>query len=127
LAATAFTVVSALIIFNTIRMAIFTRSEEIKIMKLIGATPNYIRGPFLVEASLYGTIAGIIANTAVYSFIFSIGSKISTQAEFTETYNFFSQPSVMGIFLIGSIFAGILIGVVSSSLAMEKYLKLKHW
>lgn len=126
-AATAFTIISALIIFNTIRMAIFTRSEEIRIMKLIGATPNYIRGPFLVEASLYGAVAGIVANSVIYSFIFSVGSKVSTQPEITETYNFFTEPSVMIAFLLGSVFAGVLIGIVSSSLAMEKYLKLKHW
>lgn len=127
IAAAIFGLVSVLIIFNTIRMAIFTRSEEIKIMKLIGATPNYIRGPFLVEASLYGVIAGFIATSAVYSLILSLGSKVGTQAEFAETYNFFIQPIMMVIILGGSVTFGILIGLISSTLAMEKYLKLKQW
>jgi len=126
-AAVVFTIVSALIIFNTIRMAIFTRAEEIRIMKLIGATPDYIRGPFLVEASIYGIIAGVLANSAVYSVILSIGSKVSNQAEFAETYKFFTQPSTIAACLFGSIFVGILIGIISSTLAMEKHLKLKHW
>ena len=52
IAAAVFGAVSVLIIFNTIRMAIFTRSEEIRTMKLIGATPNYIRGPFIIEVCL---------------------------------------------------------------------------
>lgn len=126
-AAIIFTVVSALIIFNTIRMAIFTRSEEIRIMKLIGATPDYIRGPFLVEASIYGIIAGVLANSAVYSVILSIGSKVANQAEFAETYRFFTNASTIAACLFGSIFAGVLIGIISSTLAMEKHLKLKHW
>lgn len=127
IAASIFGLVSVLIIFNTIRMAIFTRSEEIKIMKLIGATPNYIRGPFLVEASLYGIVAGFIATSAAYSIILSLGSKVSNQAEFTQTYNFFIQPVTMFVLLAGSVTFGVLIGVISSTLAMERYLKLRHW
>lgn len=127
IAASIFGLVSVLIIFNTIRMAIFTRSEEIKIMKLIGATPNYIRGPFLVEASLYGIVAGFIATSAAYSLIVSLGSKVSNQAEFAQTYNFFIQPLTMFVLLAGSVIFGVLIGVISSTLAMERYLKLRHW
>lgn len=127
LAAGIFSLVSILIIFNTIRMAIFTRSEEIKIMKLIGATPNYIRGPFIVEASLYGIIAGFVSTSAVYSVILSLGTKVSTQAEFAQTYAYFIQPRRMLILLGGSLLSGILLGMISSMLAMERYLKLKHW
>ncbi len=127
LAASIFGAVSVLIIFNTIRMAIFTRSDEIRIMKLIGATPNFIRGPFIVEASIYGLIAGCIANAAVYALILSLGSKVSSQAEFAETYAFFIQPTTVAALLLGAIVAGVLIGVISSMLAMERYLRLKHW
>lgn len=121
------TAVSIMIIFNTIRMAIYTRREEIRIMKLIGATPGYIRGPFLVEASLYGVFAGVIANIIVYSLITVLGSEVANQKEFAETYTFFTEPRTMATMLLGSIMLGILIGAVSSMLAMEKHLKLKHW
>lgn len=127
ISASVFAVVSILIIFNTIRMAIFTRGEEIRIMKLIGATPNYIRGPFLVEASMYGIIAGIIANSAVYSMILSVGSKISNQAEFAATYAMFTKTSTVALMLLSAIGIGIIVGIISSSLAMQKHLKLKHW
>ena len=53
--------ISSLIIFNTIRMAIFNRKDEIQMMKLIGADRNFIRGPFIVEAIVYGFIAALIA------------------------------------------------------------------
>jgi cell division transport system permease protein len=126
-AASIFGAVSVLIIFNTIRMAIFTRSEEIRTMKLIGATPNYIRGPFIIEASLYGIIAGLTANSVVYAGILSFGSKLSTQAEFATTYTYFTQTSTMLTMLASSLLAGVLVGMISSMLAMEKYLKLKKW
>lgn len=127
LASSVFAIVSVLIIFNTIRMAIFTRSEEIRTMKLIGATPNYIRGPFIIETTLYGIIAGLAANAIVYAGIISFGSKLSTQAEFAETYTYFTSAGIMLSMLAGGIFAGILVGMVSSILAMEKYLRLKKW
>ena len=127
IAAGVFAGVSVLIIFNTIRMAIFTRAEEIRIMKLIGATPGYIRGPFLVEASMYGVIAGILATSIVLAGIFALGPKIASQVEFTQTYNFFTSPVTIGAMYGASLMVGILVGVISSMLAMEKHLKLKHW
>lgn len=126
-AAVLFAAVSVLIIFNTIRMAIFTRGEEIRIMKLIGATPNYIRGPFLVESCVYGIIAGILANAAVYGAILSLGPKVENQAEFAKSYAYFTSPSMMVLLLVGAIAAGMMVGIVSSVLAMQKHLKLKHW
>lgn len=126
-AASIFAVVSMLIIFNTIRMAIFTRAEEIRIMKLIGATPGYIRGPFLVESSMYGVIAGVVATSVVLVAIFSLGAKVSNQAEFATTYDFFSDPMIITAMYVGAVMLGVLVGVISSMLAMEKHLKLKHW
>jgi len=126
-AAIIFGVVSMLIIFNTIRMAIFSRGEEIKIMKLIGATPGYIRGPFLIEAGLYGVVAGVIAAGVVLSLVYSLGGKVASQAEFAPTYQYLTQPSIIAVLFAGSILLGILLGVMSSTFAMEKHLKLKHW
>ncbi len=127
LAAIIFTVISVLIIFNTIRIAIFTRNEEIRNMKLVGATPWYIRGPFLVEASMYGVISGVLAVVAVYSIIYSIGPNIINQDEFRATYEFFTQPTVIILALIATVTSGIVVGAFSSMLAMRKYLRLKHW
>lgn len=127
IAAGIFTAISVLIIFNTIRIAIFTRSGEIRSMKLIGATPAFIRGPFLVETSLYGAVSGIVAASAVYSIILSLGSKLANQAEFIATYDFFTRSeTVVGVYL-GTVTLGVLVGLFSSVMAMEKHLKLKHW
>ena len=125
--ASVFAAVSILIIFNTIRITIFTRSEEIRIMKLIGATPGFIRGPFLVEASLYGVIAGLLATGAVYSMIVTLGDRLASQPEFAATYEFFTTPVIITYMVGGSIVGGVFIGFVSALLAMERYLRLRNW
>src|SRR3990167_3320884 len=56
-----FIIISMLIIFNTIRMTIFNRRDELVIMRLLGATPGYIRGPFIVETMLYGVVAAAVS------------------------------------------------------------------
>ena len=56
-----FAVVSVLIIFNTIQMAIFNRRDEIQIMRLLGAGRGYIRGPFIVESIIYGILSAVIS------------------------------------------------------------------
>lgn len=127
IAASSLSAVSIMIIFNTIRMAIFTRRDEISIMKLIGATPNYIRGPFLVEASLYGVFAGIIASSALYSLIYTLGAKVADAPEFSQTYSYFTSISTIVLMVLSLIMLGVLIGAVSSMLAMERHLKLKKW
>src|SRR3990167_2950170 len=68
-----FIIISMLIIFNTIRMAIFNRRDELVIMRLLGATPGYIRGPFIVETMLYGAVAAVISLVVVSS-LYAIAS-----------------------------------------------------
>ena len=127
IAASVFAVVSMLIIFNTIRMAIFTRADEIRTQKLLGATPGYIRGPFLVESSLYGIIAGLISSSIVVATIFTLGSKIANQAEIAPSYEFLTDPFIIFAMYMGSMLIGILVGIFSSTFAMGRYLKLRHW
>jgi cell division transport system permease protein len=58
---TAFLVLVAIIvILNTVRLAVYSRREEIEVMRLVGATQQYIRGPFLVEGLLYGLLGALI-------------------------------------------------------------------
>jgi cell division transport system permease protein len=125
--ASVFAFVSMLIIFNTIRMAIFTRSDEIRTQKLLGATPSYIRGPFLVESGFYGMLAGIIAASIIYGSIRALGSKVANQTELAASYQFFTDTTIVVIMYMGAIFLGMLVGVVSSSLALNRYLKIRHW
>lgn len=125
LTAGVFAMISVLVIFNTIRMAVFTRSTEIEIMKLIGATPNYIRGPFLFEAGLYGALAGLLASVAVYSVLIGLGPRANRQLLIEPTIDFFVAYWPLVLFL--AMVCGIIIGLASSLISMARYLRLKHW
>jgi cell division transport system permease protein len=117
-----FVIISTLIIFNTIRMAIFTRREEIEIMKLVGATKWFIRGPFVFEAALYGIIAAIIAVTLSYALLLGGAAKLANYINIQSTITFFQEYPLLVI--SGELLIGILIGAFSSMLAMSRYLKL---
>lgn len=118
-----FVSISMLIIFNTIRMAIFNRKEEIQMMKLIGAESSFIRGPFLVEAIVYGFIGAIIASALGYSLLMLVAPSL-------EAAKIAVGPTVdiltiyAGFIILGMIIVGAIIGVVSSLLATRRYLKL---
>lgn len=122
-----FALIAILIIFNTIRMAIYTRAEEIRIMKLIGATPGYIRGPFLVESSMYGIVAAIISFVAVTAVLVSVSHSqgIVDQIAVENTIQLYKDNWILIFLAISGV--GIMIGLFSSLLAMEKHLKLKRW
>lgn len=118
-----FVVISSLIIFNTIRMAIFNRREEIQMMKLIGADKSFIRGPFLVEAIFYGVIAAIIATGLGIWGLYS--SKVTL-----ASYQVAVQPAInlitnyIPLVFLGMVLVGAIIGIISSLLATHKYLKI---
>jgi cell division transport system permease protein len=117
-----FVIISTLIIFNTIRMAIFTRRDEIEIMKLVGATKWFIRGPFVFEAALYGIIAAFIAVALSYALLLGGGPKLGSYINVQSTIDFFrSYPLII---ILGELMIGICIGAFSSLLAMSRYLKL---
>lgn len=123
IASLVFITISSLIIFNTIRMAIFNRKEEIQMMKLIGADQSFIRGPFVVEAIVYGFIAAIIATAIGYSLLFaSSGTLASYQIAVKPTLDFAVFYS--GFIVLGMILIGAVIGIISSLLATRRYLKI---
>ena len=122
-AAILFVLISSLIIFNTIRMTIFNRREEIYMMKLIGANRGFIRGPFLVEASMYGLIAALVATAAGYGLIFAAKAPLAQYGlPFDSTINL--MVDYFGLVLLGMIAIGVFIGVASSYVATRKYLKI---
>jgi cell division transport system permease protein len=113
-------VISVIITFNTIRLTIFISREEIGIMRLVGAANKYIRGPFMVEGILYGVISAIATMVFFYPFSLWLGNKLSGffGINMFEYYlgNFFQ------LFLI-VLLCGTFLGVISSLLAVRKYLK----
>lgn len=120
-----FAAISVLIIFNTIQMAIFNRRDELAIMKLLGASRNYIRGPFLVESALIGIFSALIS-VGLCKGIFAIASGTLDASTFglldiAYSGSFFADRfwPILGI----QLGIGILIGVGSSYVATQRYLK----
>ena len=115
--------ISILIIFNTIRMAIFNRKEEIEMMKLIGAEKSFIQGPFIVESMMYGFFAAILAFILGLLGLMSLQAKLHSYGILVDnTYNFVLTGSPF--IIIGLIFIGALIGLASSFFAVNRHLKI---
>ena len=105
-------------------MAIFNRRDELIIMRLLGASPWYIKGPFVVETMMYGIMAAIVSIVIVWG-LFAIAStlEVSSLLDIDFSRNYFSRH--LWLIVIAQIGAGIIIGAASSAVATRRYLKLK--
>lgn len=115
-------VLSVIITFNTIRLTIYVSREEISVMKLVGASNRYIRGPFVITGIMYGFVSAMITLVIFYPITF-----YSTKA----TANFLMGLNLFDYYIrnFGQVFviiagSGILIGAISSYLAVRRYLKV---
>ncbi|MGC8651219.1 MAG: cell division protein FtsX [Minisyncoccia bacterium] len=113
---------SFIIGFNTIRMAIYSLKEEIEIMKLVGASNWFIRGPFLVEGALQGLIASLITTIIFSSLILAFGARIENFIPGIGLSTYFW--SHFWLILLFQTSFGILLGVISSFWALSHYLKI---
>jgi cell division transport system permease protein len=113
---------AVLVTFNTIRLAILNSIEEIKIQRLVGASNFFIRGPFIVQGAISGTVAALIS-LFVFGFIcWIISSKIEFFLGGLNLFNIFLKNFKI-LFLI-QIATGILLATISSTIAIRKYLKI---
>ena len=122
-----FATISMLIIFNTIRMAIFNRRDELAIMRLLGASTWYIRGPFVVETVIYGIVAAIISVT-ICNLLFSLSSSAFGASslgllDIGYANEYFAEH--FWTILLVQMLIGIFIGATSSIIATRRYLKFK--
>lgn len=122
-----FTIICALIIFNTIQMAIFNRRDEIKIMRLLGASTTFIRGPFVVESTIYGILSAIFSILIINSAFLASSNALQASSLGLLDINYASQWFGDNFLrLLGMQLAiGIILGAVSSTIATRRYLKFK--
>ena len=123
-----FALISALIIFNTIRMAIFNRRDELVIMRLLGASTWYIRGPFVVETILYGVVAAGFSIIVCAALFAVASSTLQASSLGLLDIKYSGEYFKDNLFLILSLqlLAGIIIGAASSAIATRRYLKLNR-
>lgn len=114
--------VAVLVSLNAIMLAIHSTRDEIGIMRLVGATNIFIRGPYIVQGILYGLIAGILSIVFIAPVIYLSAPYIKMITPEINLWNYL----VSNIFSLTGyqILFGILLGTISSSIAVRKYLKL---
>ncbi len=112
-------VISAIITFNTIRLTIFIAKEEIGVMRLVGASKMRVRGPFMVEGAIYGIVATLATLIIFWPATFWLGRNM-TGFLGLDIYDYYLS-NFFQIFAI-ILLSGILLGVISSFLAVRKYL-----
>jgi len=111
-----------LVTFNTIRLTIYSVRDEISIMRLVGASNAYIRGPFIIEGIIYGVIATFVSTLVCWMVFKVISPKVSSMLLDFSLYNHFVQNfwSIVGIELL----IGVALGALGSYIAIRKYLKI---
>jgi cell division transport system permease protein len=123
--------IAILVTFNTITITIYTHRKEIEIMKLVGASNTYVTMPFVWEGFLYGVVGAIIAIVVSYLYLHSIsGGDNGDTLLFLSNTKFIKQ--FLGDYFVKNILIavglqfvlGILLGVVSSFIAIRRYLKV---
>ena len=113
---------AAVLILNTIRMAIFARRREVSVMKLVGATNWFIRVPFMSEGLLQGFVGSLLAAAVVYFvylFINHEGSGRTTSNIFTAMHMTGSQVLLTNVVVV---LAGMAIGSIGSAIAIRRFL-----
>ncbi len=114
--------VSVLVTFNTISLAIYVSRDEISVMRLVGAGNWYIRGPFMVSGMLSGVIASLVALILLYpATIWVTDTTVGVYGGVNLFAYYQDQFGVLFLILLGS---GIVLGLISSFLAIRKYLKV---
>ncbi|MBD0330622.1 MAG: ABC transporter permease [Thermoleophilia bacterium] len=109
---------STLLIANTIRLSIFSRRREIEVMKLVGATNWFVRGPFMLE----GLICGVLGAAAAVGLLL-LGKEVAL-----ERITFIRDPNAQAIAFAWNalilVAAGLLLGAIGSALTIRRFLKI---
>lgn len=115
-------VVSVIVVANTIKLTVFNRAKEISIMRYVGATSWFIRGPFIVEGALIGIVSSLIAAGLTWLIYDKVESIIGE-----EVIIILSSPLVPAGYMVWNLLIifmaiGVSVGVCGSIISMRKFL-----
>ena len=116
-------VVSMFIISNTIKLAMYSRSQEIAIMKRVGATNSFIRLPFVVEGLILGFISSLVAFFLEWGLYDFLASKIA-QIDTLQLITVVPFAECIEIVAIAYAVTGFVVGVFGSMLSIRKFLRV---
>lgn len=125
-------IVAIIVVWNTIRLIIFTARDEISVMKLVGASNIYVRGPLVISGIMYGIIGAVITLVLMAGFAYWSDmvilrfAGVQVASDFSLVVNVFSSyftQNFTEIFII-IVGAGVILGGLSSYIAARRYLKV---
>lgn len=113
-------VASVLLISNTIRLSLFSRRREVEVMKLVGATDNFIRIPFVIEGIVLGALGGLMA-----VLLLAVG-KIALLDPLTDGFALISAPNTInfGVLVALLLLASVVVSAVGSGLSLRRFLRV---
>ena len=128
-----FLLIAVVVILNTIRLTIFSRRDEIEVMRLVGATSSFIRGPFLIEGMLFGLIGALVAALLCWFSLYevqhllSFGVATSTIQTLVSGLGYLTDQAEFNR-LFAQLFAlqvliGVGLGTICSAIAIRRYLR----
>lgn len=112
-------VISIIVTFNTIRLTIFISKDEIGVMRLVGASKMRVRGPFMMEGALYGLIASVLTIIIFLPATSWVGNNM-TNFLGLNVYEYYVSNLFQIFFIL--LLSGVLLGMISSFLAIRRYL-----
>lgn len=118
-------VISVVIIMNTIKISVYTRKNEINIMKFVGATDWFIRWPFIIEGTLIGILGAAIPMAISWPLYNKVVSVIYENFEVIKNIaTLLDGATIFAKLIPASILVGILLGVFGSASSIRKHLRV---
>jgi len=115
-------IISLLVTFNTVRLAIYSSREEIGIMRLVGASGKFVSGPFVIEGIMHGIIASIVTMALFYPCTLWLGKMTQNFFGGINIFEYYVSNFVqMFLIILGT---GIILGAISSFIAVRRYLRV---
>lgn len=117
-----FVLIAILVTFNTIRITIYSHKQEFEIMRLVGASNMYVRMPHVFEGIFYGIASAIVALILLFITVQFVAPVIQRDIAREVLVSFYFQ--YFGLTALFLFFSGIMLGVISSFIAIRRYLKV---
>jgi cell division transport system permease protein len=113
--------IAGLVIFNTIRLAIYSNREEIGVMRVVGASNSLVRGPYVVEGMMCGAIAAVISLIIAAPALYFVNPYLDSFIPGLNLFQYFYTH--LPLLLLYELTFGVVIGALSSFIAVRRYLR----
>lgn len=117
-------VIALFIISTMVRISVYSRANEIEIMKFVGATNAYIRMPYIIEGAIIGLISAVCSWAITIIAYKALYARIMTNVDPASFYAILPARGIMWYVLILAVVTGVLIGSIGSGISVRKYIKV---